>query len=66
MKPLLPPEIIARVKAAYDFGIPAPVIGRIMGISPSNIWNWASGMSCDKIAPDPLLAQKLENLLKNG
>lgn len=66
MKPLLPPDQIARAKAAYEFGLPARVIGRIFGISPSNIWNWASGACCDDIEPDALLVQKLENLLKNG
>ncbi len=66
MKPLLPAEQIARAKAAYEFGLPARVIGKVFGISPANIWNWACGACCDHIEADPLLAQKLENLLKNG
>ncbi len=53
MKALLDDAAVARLLAAYIFGVRPAVLARIFGVSSSAAENWCYRISRNRVQPDP-------------
>lgn len=61
-----PPELIAKVKALLDEGVPRKVIARWTGLSPNTMNSWRCASVRVSIAPDGAIVQSIKMALREG
>lgn len=61
-----PPELIAKVKALLNEGVPMKVLARWTGISPWTMVEWRRESVRVSIAPDGSIVQSLKLTLREG
>ena len=64
MKALLDDAAVARLLAAYIFGVRPAVLARIFGVSVSCAENWCYRVSRSRVTPDSELAMTLEAAIR--